>query len=335
MCLIAYVPDGRELDADVYASAFADNEDGIGIMSRLGVVKFLGKKMLKKAKRYIRTQLAPGQVEYAIHFRFATHGDVNLANTHPFVLPTGKDYMMHNGVISWCGYDKSRSDTGIFADLLGDYETTDKYLDDLSKLVGYGNKLCIMDAAGKFSLVNADAGLWDRGVWYSQTYSLPDRLNPWAGKKWSYAAAAVLPARKLAELPGEPLDTFKDSRTWLQKYDEDAEAHRYAPRWWSGTDYDSDLRLLPVRSQRLDDIASQRDDDSPTDLHDGCGLPVPHGYREKSESQRAYYRGLESDGAVLDDDYAELGIDLGELTEDEVQQQLDNVLLSMRRNGAA
>lgn len=326
MCLIAYVPSGGELADDVYRAAFADNSDGIGIMSRLGVVKFLGKKMLKRARRYVRLNLAPGQVPYAIHFRFATHGDVTLDNTHPFVLPDGQTQMMHNGIISWCGYDKSRSDTGIFADLLDDYSTDGTYLADIATMIGFGNKLCLMNADGSFSLVNADAGLWDNGVWYSNTYSLPDRLNPWAGKTWKYdtKAATVTALKPYA---------FRSSETWLEKYDAErqaeSDANRYAPRWWSGTDYDADPRLRGIPSE----LATQRDDDSPSDLHDGCGLPIPSAYRTKEQSQRAYYQGLEADGFILNDDYAEASAEM--LTEDEAQQRLDNVLLAMRQNRSA
>jgi glutamine amidotransferase len=264
MCLIAYVPDGKALADDVYTAAYTDNNDGIGIMSRLGVVRFIGKKQLKKARKYTRQQLEPSGVPYAIHFRFATHGDVNLSNTHPFVLPDGKSYLMHNGVISWCGYDAVKSDTGVFADLLDDYPGLEnvEYLKQLGSIIGYGNKLCIMNADGSFSLVNADAGLWDNGVWYSNTYSLPDRLDPWRKRTDSSYTTGR----------GNLL-SFKRTSNWLADYDNSRAAKEL--------DWEKDLRLT-----------TQRDDDKPTDLHGGCGLPVPHGYRIKS--QYDYYESLEA-----------------------------------------
>lgn len=309
MCLIAYVPDGRELEADVYAAAFKDNNDGIGIMSRLGVVRFLGKKMLKKARRYVRTQLAPAQIEYAIHFRFATHGDVTLDNTHPFVLPDGKSYLMHNGVISWCGYDRDRSDTGVFADLLDDYpgQVNDLYLKELTSIIGYGNKLCIMNADGTFSIVNADAGLWNNGIWYSNTYSLPDRLDPWRHRH-SYTLGGYQTGR------GNVV-TFNQTQTWLDKFDAGAEQRSTT----LGLDWESDLRLSSGRE---------------SNVHKGCGLPVPTGYRIKSQAD--YYASLDLDT----DDYAELAFNEAmqseDFSDDEIEQmELDNALLEMRKAGAA
>jgi hypothetical protein len=304
----------RELAADVYTAAFADNNDGIGIMSRLGVVRFVGKKQLKKARRYVRLQLAPEGIEYAIHFRFATHGDVSLANTHPFVLPDGKSYMMHNGVISWCGYDAVRSDTGVFSDLLDDYpgQANEAYLKQLGNIIGYGNKLCIMNADGTFSLVNDDAGLWDNGIWYSNTYSLPARLDAWRGKTFAYTTTGrsnVLP--------------FTRTQTWLDKYDDSAAAREL--------DWRKDYRL-----------AIDRDDDAlPSNLHSGCGLPIPTGYRNGPiRSQADYYASIEAEQSD-NDALAELELDTdialdGYPTDEELEQmELDDALLAMRRAGGA
>lgn len=306
MCLIAYVPDGRELDADVYTSAFKDNSDGIGIMSRLGVVRFLGAKMLKKARRYVRVQLAPQGIEYAIHFRFATHGDVNIANTHPFALPDNKSYLMHNGVISWCGYDDVRSDTGVFADLLDDYpgQVNEKYLKELGTIIGYGNKFCIMNADGSFSLVNADSGIWDKGIWYSNTYSLPARLDPWQAKGSSYELGTSGRSNVLS---------FGESESWLRKFDADNLKRTGSIYPASSLDFEDDVRLTPVR------------DDDGSNLHGGCGLPVPHGYR--ITSQEDYYASLELDAD--DTDLEPFGFTQAELE----QMELDDALLEMRAVG--
>jgi glucosamine 6-phosphate synthetase-like amidotransferase/phosphosugar isomerase protein len=82
MCLIAYVPSGKVMPDDYITAAHQGNDDGIGIMSEDGIHKFLGRKALKRAKRYLK-QLHEDEIEYAIHFRYATHGDVTMHNCHP------------------------------------------------------------------------------------------------------------------------------------------------------------------------------------------------------------------------------------------------------------
>lgn len=185
MCLIAYVPAGKILPQKNIEAAHLGNSDGIGVMSADGVEKFVGRKALKRAKRYIR-RLQDGNREYAVHFRYATHGDVTLANCHPHRLPNGNGYMMHNGILS--DYSKRAtarySDTALYAAIhtspdASDVRTMISYWDKQGKTIG-GNKLCILLPTGNFLLVNDHMGEWIEGVWYSQTYSLPGSY----GSRW-------------------------------------------------------------------------------------------------------------------------------------------------------
>lgn len=179
MCLIAYAPKGQMIPRHVLSHAAFQNDDGIGIMSKLGVNKYLGKKMVKKARRYIETVLVPENIPYAIHFRWATHGDVNLDNTHPYKTPEGTHYVMHNGIISLTTAESSaaESDTAVYVR---------KYLAEMDKFdpkrtgahIGYSNKLVIMDKSGNFVVCNESQGDWIEGVWYSNTYSLPSSFVP-------------------------------------------------------------------------------------------------------------------------------------------------------------
>ena len=176
MCLIAYVPAGKQMPDDYITAAAAGNDDGIGVMSSRGVAKFVGKKMLKRARKYLRLLHSANQ-EFAVHFRYATHGEVGMANTHPFALPNGAGWLMHNGILSdftFYSTDKM-SDTAIFTSLLfdaADYDV-DTWQEDIGKQIGFGNKLCVMTKDHEFIIVNEDAGEWIGGIWYSQTYSLP------------------------------------------------------------------------------------------------------------------------------------------------------------------
>lgn len=178
MCLIAYVKAGAAIPEEYFRAAAYDNEDGIGVMSADGVEKFLGRKMVKRAWRYTR-RLQEANHEFAVHFRFATHGRVALANTHPFRTPDGGSYVMHNGILSnYTPADKygDMSDTRLMIEKVMDgvnVLSDEEYWKSLEDHIGFGNKLCVMDRDGNFRLVNEYAGDWIDHVWYSQTYSLP------------------------------------------------------------------------------------------------------------------------------------------------------------------
>jgi hypothetical protein len=180
MCLIAYSPKGALIPRDVSIEAHNTNPDGIGIMSRLGVVKFYGRKANKKAYRYMQRNFGEHTgIPYAVHWRWRTHGTVGLINVHPFEVAAGNGYLMHNGVIGWCGTDDDMSDTAVFASLLdyypGSYDSV--YKRELEDLVGYGNKLCIFNKLDEsFTLVNDYESDYKEGIWYSNEYSLPTRL---------------------------------------------------------------------------------------------------------------------------------------------------------------
>lgn len=177
MCLIGYVPAGKKMPEDYIDAAAKQNDDGIGIMSEDGIRKFLGRKALKRAKRYVR-QLHEDEIEYAIHFRYATHGDVTQHNCHPHELPNSNGWMMHNGVLSaYTKYaTKKDSDTAIFASDIVDADASNEnrltYWKDIARIIG-SNKLCVMTPDHEFILVNESYGTWRDGIWYSQTYSLP------------------------------------------------------------------------------------------------------------------------------------------------------------------
>ena len=180
MCLIAYVPAGKRIPGTYITAAARGNSDGIGIMSHRGVSKFVGKKATKRARRYINALQEAG-LEFAVHFRYATHGDIGKDNCHPFALPGNTGYLMHNGVLSdFTVFSTDKySDTALFVRLLEDADTFDDkfWTIDIAKYIGRGNKLCVMlynnDGSVSFKLVNEDVGTWLDGVWYSQTYSLP------------------------------------------------------------------------------------------------------------------------------------------------------------------
>lgn len=198
MCLIAYSPNGVALPHDVFSCARKTNPDGIGIVSREGVQRFVGKKPQKRA-RAVLADLALRRVPYSVHFRWATHGSVCQELTHPYLAADKATYVMHNGVITWAGDAAGLrdSDTSVFVRAcmerprVPDDPDYLPYYELLGDLIGLGNKLCVYHSAtDEWTLVNEDQGEWIDGIWYSNTYSLPPRLRPaWIGEAYATAVA--------------------------------------------------------------------------------------------------------------------------------------------------
>lgn len=189
MCLIAYSPKGAMIPRDVLAYACAQNGDGIGVMSSDGINKYLGKKALKRARRYIEKVLVPNNIPYAIHFRWATHGDVILKNVHPYITPDQSHWVMHNGVLGLTTAESSaeESDTAVYvrkymAEELPDFVDGKLRYIAIENQIGYSNKFLIMDSSGQFKICNESAGTWIEENWYSNTYSLPQSFIP--ARKW-------------------------------------------------------------------------------------------------------------------------------------------------------
>lgn len=279
MCLIAYSSKGKMIDRSILAYAYNQNPDGIGVMSLCGIEKFMGKKALKRARRYLETYLAPEEIPFAIHFRWATHGDIKLANTHPYEAPTGLHWIMHNGIISLTTQESSadESDTAVYvrkfmqnAPPLSDVA----YYAQLERHIGWANKFCIMDSNGTFILCNEDAGTWIDDIWFSNTYSLPAHKVPdrWANYGGYYHQ--------------------RSGYTYIPREMWDKEQGKMIPN----PDYKETVPVTAARTQ------------------DPYLLPRPKAQeneRWNTEDRRSYYEALEA-GLTVDAEYYDAGTTIGE-----------------------
>lgn len=121
--------------------------------------------------------------ELIIHSRWATHGNKDEFNCHPYQVLTpqeGKElWCMHNGVIQCKTIEETKSDTFNFLTYYVKPLITNRLslLDDvhfvemLSKYIGSGSKLVFLDSTGKTTFVNKDAGTDYNEAWISNTYS--------------------------------------------------------------------------------------------------------------------------------------------------------------------
>lgn len=175
---------------DIYKS----NADGIGIMyataDGLKVRKALPKNPAE-ARKFIE-KMPTDDRQVALHWRWRTHGDINLEQCHPYAIAEGVA-MMHNGILHTGNKaDVSKSDTWHFIE---DYLKTlsidalhdSKLCDMVGEFIGQ-NKFAIMSGDGRLTVINKDQGVEYNGVWYSNTYAWsPELVDPTYKKRSAYA----------------------------------------------------------------------------------------------------------------------------------------------------
>ena len=190
MCLIFLKPKKAKnyLTYDRFCNALENNPHSVGIVYRDPESKKV------KIERFVNPAKGKEQIydiikdkeEYAIHFRYATHGGVNLENCHPFIV--NKDLcLMHNGVMSDFGkVDSSKSDTKNFTESFlrpyieqeGIGVINDKeFIEDVGKVIGSYNKILLIDKDFNWSIINESSGVWKEGCWLSNSYSTESSRN--------------------------------------------------------------------------------------------------------------------------------------------------------------
>ena len=110
---------------------------------------------------------------YIAHFRYATIGKINKANTHPFPCGEKKQEMfMMNGTAKEYG-NKEMTDTQHIANILGTMKRT-KWKSFLSK---FDCRFVSVNTATKsFQIYNRDLFTFKDGVWYSKTNIFRDNV---------------------------------------------------------------------------------------------------------------------------------------------------------------
>lgn len=98
MCVIIDKPANFTITRNVISQMYKQNPDGLGILWHDTTTKVY--KSLPNTPQECYDILAPyHHLRAIIHFRFATHGEPILANTHPFKV-CDHVYLVHNGVLN-------------------------------------------------------------------------------------------------------------------------------------------------------------------------------------------------------------------------------------------
>ena len=112
MCVIIVKQNDKQLSRTILRTASTNNPHGLGVV-------FLDTFEVSYHKSKDWKKLVTNR-PFIAHFRFATKGKINKANTHPFVCGKNKHELhMHNGTIPFLGNDKD-SDSKLLAKELGE-----------------------------------------------------------------------------------------------------------------------------------------------------------------------------------------------------------------------
>jgi len=196
MCVAIYKPASRRLKYADMHECWRKNNDGMGFAAAVDG-HLLVHRELDNFETFWKALKDVREYPCVVHFRWATHGNVDNENTHPFLLNHGSIAMAHNGIISeFCnvyGVNQESSDTKLFVEgvlqplLLKNPNLlyNEAFQNMVGMAIGGGNKLAFLDAQGRHVLINKYAGTWEKGIWYSNmswnNVTVRGSLPPWDG----------------------------------------------------------------------------------------------------------------------------------------------------------
>jgi hypothetical protein len=185
MCMLTYLPENTQPDAEALWNGTVVNNDGHGfaivheehIITRRGME---GDEILDKFIK-MRRRFPHGPALF--HSRMGTGGVFSRFNVHPFKLQGDRRTVVaHNGILPKSlqpAKTDRRCDTRWAADNLFPFYRLNKkvHRDELANLIGRYNKLVFLTTNPAYPhhsyIINEASGVWDHGIWYSNYDYLP------------------------------------------------------------------------------------------------------------------------------------------------------------------
>lgn len=170
MCIAILKPKDKTISKEILEACHSRNKDGIGF-AYVNNGKVIIKKFMDFDKFYKEYLDVEGISNMLIHFRIATHGNVEVNNCHPFKL-NDRMALIHNGIISGYGSKTdNKVDTQDFIDkVIGKISykmwKNPSYRELVGDAIGY-SKFCILDNQDNYYIINEKKGSWVDGIWYS------------------------------------------------------------------------------------------------------------------------------------------------------------------------
>ena len=176
MCMIIYKPIGIGLPSEnVLFDCFYSNRDGAGYMYMMNNKLFIDKGIFSPGKLYEKLLNIEKveQTQLAIHFRLATHGEINAQNCHPFLV-SDTSAIMHNGILSKkYSYNPDISDSFLFSQQLIKHEKNFLRKNCLKRYIEHetiGSRILYFNAEKNMVIMT---GTWHKfkGLYFSNYYS--------------------------------------------------------------------------------------------------------------------------------------------------------------------
>ena len=174
MCIAILQKKDSPLTSDQLTNCWRSNNDGVGYSfikdNRLQSKHFL--EFYSFENEYKTDYAAEGKKsKFMVHFRYATHGTVDLQNVHPFKVNEDLHFC-HNGIIDNVQISKKVSDTRIFnRNILQRYHHNflkdSKLMKKIKRKYLKGSKLVFLNQNNEHHIVNEDRGMWNKGIWFS------------------------------------------------------------------------------------------------------------------------------------------------------------------------
>lgn len=210
MCILSYLPPNTAVDEEGLFNGGVNNPDGHGWAIATGRSIVMGKSLdlMRALEEFTEARGRYPEAPALFHSRWATHGGVNVGNTHPFLVGgSHRTVVAHNGILPKAAHPASgdaRSDTRKFADeiLARQFRRLDRrsVQTALAQWCGRFNKLVVLTVDRRYRqsayIINEDAGEWDHstGIWHSNG----DYLDY---PRWTGAAVEVAPAAASGTYP--------------------------------------------------------------------------------------------------------------------------------------
>jgi hypothetical protein len=149
-----------------------ENGDGWGVMwakdNKIQIRKGIEKNDFWKIVKECKYE------DVTYHLRFATHGDVNIENCHPFQV-TDNVWMAHNGIINVPEIDTGMSDSYNWSKyVLGPILKQNEKLfgtmplkEMVQAMIGSYNKIVLLKSNGEKQIINQSQGIIVDEIWYS------------------------------------------------------------------------------------------------------------------------------------------------------------------------
>jgi len=214
MCIAIVKPEGKWITKETLAECFRSNPHGAGyakiVQTEAGPKVEITKGFFSFDKFWESYSGSVSADDIALlHFRIKTSGKQDEANCHPFAIDNGA--LIHNGPClnrTHCSGDKDMSDTAQFADKFvktWDYDKVSELQPFIEAFIG-SEKVAFLFNDGRYVICNEQNGLWEKGVWYSNTSFRPVVTSTYDG--WYSRSSATGTSSASTSTAGSPASTF-------------------------------------------------------------------------------------------------------------------------------